>query len=163
MIAADFVRVPATATPPAGLTGPLLGLWYAGSGNWEAAHDAVRLDESVDAAWVHAHLHRVEGDLDNARYWYTRAGRPFATEALAAEREAIATELLAFSAADRSKLLAGMTVNERLYHLGLIGKWDEAVRQRDRESMMRMMERAEVPNPERTVDAVLTSPERYGF
>lgn len=94
MIAADFVKVPPDATPPADLTGPLLGLWYAGRGDWEAAHDAVRLDEAADAAWVHAHLHRIEGDLDNARYWYGRAGRPFTAESLDGERMTIAAELL---------------------------------------------------------------------
>ncbi|MGV8839293.1 MAG: hypothetical protein ACWA6X_03200 [Bauldia sp.] len=94
MNAADFVKVTATASPPTGLTGPLLGLWYAGRGDWEAAHDTVRLDESAAAAWVHAHLHRIEGDLDNARYWYGQAGRPYTAEPLEAERAKIAAELL---------------------------------------------------------------------
>jgi hypothetical protein len=94
MNATDFVKVPETAIPPEGLTGPLLGLWYAGRGDWEAAHDAVRLDESPDAAWVHAHLHRIEGDLDNARYWYGQAGRPYTAEPLDAERAKIAAGLL---------------------------------------------------------------------
>jgi len=94
MNATDFVKVPETAIPPEGLTGPLLGLWYAGRGDWEAAHDAVRLDESAEAAWVHAHLHRIEGDLDNARYWYGQAGRPHTAEPLDAERAKIAAGLL---------------------------------------------------------------------
>ncbi len=94
MIAADFVTVPKDATPPASLTGPLLGLWYAGRGDWEKAHDSVRLDESADAAWVHAHLHRIEGDLDNARYWYGQAARPYTAEPLDAERAKIAAALL---------------------------------------------------------------------
>jgi len=95
MIASDFVKVPADTAPPEGLRGPLLGLWYAGRGDWEAAHDAVRLDESTEAAWVHAHLHRIEGDLDNARYWYGQARRPYTAEPLDAERAKIAAELLA--------------------------------------------------------------------
>ncbi|MCC6736592.1 MAG: hypothetical protein IT534_10780 [Bauldia sp.] len=94
MNAADFVKVPANAAVPDGLAGPLLGLWHAGRGHWEAAHDAVRLDESADAAWVHAHLHRIEGDLDNARYWYGQAGRPYTTEPLETERARIAAALL---------------------------------------------------------------------
>ncbi|MCW5715188.1 MAG: hypothetical protein KIT43_11810 [Bauldia sp.] len=94
MNAADFVKVPVDATPPPGLTGPLLGLWLAGRGDWEAAHDAVRLDESTAAAWVHAHLHRIEGDLDNARYWYGQARRPYTTEPLEAERAKIAATLI---------------------------------------------------------------------
>ena len=48
-----------------------------------------RTDLSPEASWVHAHLHRVEGDLSNARHWYRRAGRPEATESLEAERAEI--------------------------------------------------------------------------
>jgi len=47
-----------------------------------------------DSAWVHAYLHRVEGDLDNARYWYRRAQRPVSTKPFAAEWDAIAESLL---------------------------------------------------------------------
>ena len=56
------------------------------AGDWDGAHALVQDDPSPEAAWVHAHLHRVEGDLSNARYWYRRAGRPEATESLEAER-----------------------------------------------------------------------------
>ena len=52
-------------------------------------------DESREAAWVHAYLHRVEGDLPNAGYWYRTAGKPVATGALDDEWAAIAAELLA--------------------------------------------------------------------
>lgn len=55
------------------------------AGDWEAAHTIVQADSSTDAAWLHAHLHRVEGDLGNARYWYNRAGRTAATGALSSE------------------------------------------------------------------------------
>ena len=50
--------------------------------------------DDADCAWVHAHLHRVEGDLSNARYWYRQAGKPVATTVLDAEREAITAALL---------------------------------------------------------------------
>jgi hypothetical protein len=63
------------------------------SGAWDDAHRLVQDDPGRDAAWVHAHLHRVEGDLGNAAYWYHRAGRPVATGDLAEERTAIAAEL----------------------------------------------------------------------
>ena len=43
-------------------------------------------DPSPEAAWVHAHLHRVEGDLSNAGYWYRRAGKPQVTDDLEEER-----------------------------------------------------------------------------
>ena len=84
-----------TATaPPAGVAGPLGGLWWAAKGDWDRAHKAVQDDESRDAAWVHAYLHRVEGDAGNAAYWYGQAKRPVASGALDAERTAIVTALL---------------------------------------------------------------------
>jgi hypothetical protein len=89
-----FIAALSQSAAPAAWSGPLVGLWHAAKGNWEAAHDAVRLDESAEAAWVHAHLHRIEGDLDNARYWYGQAGRPYTAEPLEAERATIAAELL---------------------------------------------------------------------
>jgi hypothetical protein len=63
-------------TPPEGLDGPMKALWHAGKGNWQKAHDVIKDDESKAAAWVHAHLHRVEGDEANANYWYAQAGKP---------------------------------------------------------------------------------------
>ncbi len=59
------------------------------SGNWDAAHRIVQSIDTPEAAWIHAYLHRVEGDLGNAAYWYRRAGRPGCTGSLEAEREAI--------------------------------------------------------------------------
>lgn len=63
------------------------------AGDWHGAHKIVQDDPSPEAAWVHAHLHRVEGDLANARYWYGRAGRPAATGGLDEERQEIARAL----------------------------------------------------------------------
>jgi hypothetical protein len=59
------------------------------AGDWNGAHTLVQDDPSPEAAWVHAHLHRVEGDRANARYWYGRAGRPEASGDLEAERRQI--------------------------------------------------------------------------
>jgi len=59
--------------------------------------------------------------------------------------------------------LAGMTVNERLFTLGLLDAWDDAVRRRDRPAMMVMMQTAEVENGDWTVDTVLAGPSFYGF
>ncbi len=61
----------------------------AAGGDWDGAHRIVQDDSSPEAAWVHAHLHRVEGDFGNAGYWYRRAGKPAASGDLAAERQAI--------------------------------------------------------------------------
>ena len=69
-------------------------LWHAARGNWDAAHRLVMVDEGSDAAWVHAWLHRQEGDLPNASYWYARAGRPPAADSLDAEWERIAGAVL---------------------------------------------------------------------
>ncbi|MEQ8652155.1 MAG: hypothetical protein RIC87_06790 [Kiloniellales bacterium] len=55
------------------------------AGDWESAHKIVQADSSKEAAWLHAHLHRVEGDLANARYWYNRAGRDEAKGTLGSE------------------------------------------------------------------------------
>ena len=84
----------AGAAPPAGLSPALAGLWHAARGEWDRAHALVQDDDGADAAWVHALLHRIEGDLANAGYWYRRAGKPVAGGDLAAERRAIAAVLL---------------------------------------------------------------------
>lgn len=63
------------------------------AGDWDGAHAIVQDDPSSDAAWIHAHLHRIEGDLANAAYWYRRAGRPVATVSLEEEGESITAAL----------------------------------------------------------------------
>jgi len=94
MILAEFRSTLAGDDPP-DLAPVLRALWWAGKGDWEKAHAIVMKENGADAAWVHAHLHRVEGDLDNAGYWYRRAAKPVATGPLDAERDAIAAALLA--------------------------------------------------------------------
>lgn len=79
--------------PPA--SPALAALWWAAHDDWTRAHEAAQADEGRDAAWVHAYLHRVEGDEENARYWYDRAGKPPAAGPLDAEWEAIAAALTA--------------------------------------------------------------------
>jgi TPR repeat protein len=81
-------------TPPSNSARALQALWWAARGSWDRAHSLVQHDGTEDAAWVHAHLHRVEGDLENANYWYRKAGRPSSRDALEAERTSIAAELL---------------------------------------------------------------------
>ncbi len=78
--------------PPEGAA--LQALWWSAKGNWEAAHRCAQDGGSVEADWVHAYLHRVEGDLANAGYWYASAGKRAATGGLDAEWEAIADALL---------------------------------------------------------------------
>ena len=62
--------------PPAFATPMLRALWHGLRGDWDAAHELAQAQDDADGAWVHAWLHRVEGDLDNADYWYRRAHRP---------------------------------------------------------------------------------------
>lgn len=80
--------------PPADLPAALVALWWAHRGEWDRAHAIVQDAPGSEAAWVHAHLHRYEGDLGNAAYWYRRAGRQVASGDLDAEREAITAALL---------------------------------------------------------------------
>ncbi|MCW5626359.1 MAG: hypothetical protein KIT73_16715 [Burkholderiales bacterium] len=72
----------------------LIALWHAGRGDWVRAHETIQHEDGIDAAWIHAWLHRQEGDLDNAGYWYRRAGRPLPTGSLTDEWDAIVSALL---------------------------------------------------------------------
>ena len=78
--------------PPA----PLLhALWLGLRGEWASAHEIVQAKGGADAAWIHAWLHRIEGDGPNAAYWYRRAGKAVAEGSTDAEGEAIAQALSA--------------------------------------------------------------------
>ncbi len=78
-----------------GLTAAQAALWWAARDEWQRAHEAAQSGSGPEADWVHAYLHRVEGDPDNAGYWYRRAGRPVGHGPLDAEWSAIAAELAA--------------------------------------------------------------------
>jgi hypothetical protein len=91
---ADFKASLSGATPAPDLAAPLAALWWAGKGNWDHAHKIVQDENDANSAWVHAYLHRVEGDLGNAGYWYRRAGKPVATDALEIEWERMVSALL---------------------------------------------------------------------
>ncbi|TDH61299.1 hypothetical protein E2C06_17495 [Dankookia rubra] len=95
----DALRRSAAAetTPPPGLAGPLLALWWDSRGDWTRAHEAAQAGDDAESAWVHAYLHRREGDLANADYWYRRAGRHHPAMPLEAEWAAIAAALLPVS------------------------------------------------------------------
>lgn len=72
----------------------LTALWHDGKGDWEAAHDIINDMPGEKAAWVHAYLHRKEGDAGNAGYWYNRAGKPFSSLSLEKEWEEIVSALI---------------------------------------------------------------------
>ena len=84
----------AGAAPPAGVSLPLQALWWVAKGDWHKAHGCCQESHDELGAWVHAHLHRVEGDESNAGYWYRRAGKPHATVPLDDEWETIVRVLL---------------------------------------------------------------------
>ena len=87
MTLSEFTQSVQQAQPPADLAPPLSALWQDARQNWDAAHKLVQDDTSQDAAWVHAYLHRKEGDLGNARYWYGRANKPVPATDLSLEQE----------------------------------------------------------------------------
>jgi hypothetical protein len=91
---ADFKASLLDAAPAPDLEPPLAALWWAAKGNWDAAHSIAQDEANADGAWVHAYLHRVEGDLGNAGYWYRQAGKPVATDAIETEWERMVLALL---------------------------------------------------------------------
>jgi len=90
----EFRQSLAATEPPAGLTLALAGLWWDAKGDWTRAHESAQQDEGVEGSWVHAYLHRKEGDQENAAYWYGRAGKPVCREPLDAEWLSIVRDLL---------------------------------------------------------------------
>ena len=90
----DFIKSINHAEPPQGVSTYLLALWYDGNGDWAKAHSCVdHLDDST-ACWVHAYLHRKEGDTWNADYWYRRANKKRPSITLQEEWNDIAKSLL---------------------------------------------------------------------
>ncbi len=73
---------------------PLRALWHASHGDWTAAHEEAQAGDDRDCAWVHALLHREEGDQWNAEYWYRRAGKPVFNGSFKDEREQMIATLL---------------------------------------------------------------------
>ncbi len=80
--------------PPPGLTKTLEALWFDGKGDWHAAHEIAQDITSSEGSWIHAYLHRKEGDDGNAGYWYRRAGKPVPRVSLDEEWRQIVSALL---------------------------------------------------------------------
>ena len=72
----------------------LRALWHAARGDWNAAHEEAQAGKDNDCAWVHAMLHRDEGDQFNAAYWYRRAEKPVFRGPIQHEREMMIATLL---------------------------------------------------------------------
>jgi hypothetical protein len=94
MTFADFQRSLDVPTPPADLSPALLALWHDGRHDWERAHEVAQDIHDETGSWVHAYLHRKEGDASNAQYWYRRAGVRPASNSLEAEWRTIVEALL---------------------------------------------------------------------
>ena len=90
----EFRQSLSSQHPPDRLTPALAGLWWDAKGDWTRAHESAQQDEGPDGSWVHAYLHRKEGDQSNAAYWYGHAGKPVCRESFDTEWAAIATALL---------------------------------------------------------------------
>ena len=72
----------------------LKALWFDGKNDWDKAHETIQDVEDKTAAWIHAYLHRIEGDVFNAKYWYNRAGKRMPGYGFRQEWEEIVKELL---------------------------------------------------------------------
>ena len=94
MTSAEFEQSLTKRSPPRDLAPALAALWWARKGGWDKAHGIVMDAGGRDAAWVHAYLHRVEGDAGNAAYWYRQANKPAAAGPHEPEWRAIAAALL---------------------------------------------------------------------
>jgi hypothetical protein len=92
---AEFRLSQKQATPPSGLSIGLQALWFDAKGDWNEAHELAQKDGGPAGDWVHAYLHRKEGDIFNARYWYGQAGKPVFSGTLDEEWGAISEALLA--------------------------------------------------------------------
>ena len=90
----EFRQSLAATAPPPGASKVLQALWHDAKGDWNRAHGIVQSVKGKAGARVHAYLHRKEGDLDNANYWYDRAGTRMPKIPLEKEWEALVTELL---------------------------------------------------------------------
>jgi hypothetical protein len=89
----EFRATLSDANPP-DVSPALVALWHDARGDWEKAHNVAQDVDDVSGSWVHAYLHRKEGDLGNAGYWYRRAGRPPTEISLATEWRDITETLL---------------------------------------------------------------------
>jgi hypothetical protein len=90
----EFKHSLVLSSPPPTITEHLKALWYDANGNWEKSHQIIQDIEDANAAWIHAYLHRKEGDIGNADYWYRRAGKKRPAVTLEEEWDIIAKELI---------------------------------------------------------------------
>ena len=90
----DEFKATVSAPSPPQLSVALQALWHDARGDWDKAHEIANSVDDTSGAWVHAYLHRKEGDLGNAGYWYRRAGQPVASDSLESEWARIVVALM---------------------------------------------------------------------
>ncbi len=90
----EFQKSLDASSPPDNLSGYLQSLWYDAKGDWNRSHEIIQNIEDKTAAWIHAYLHRKEGDIGNADYWYRRAGKSRPDKTLEEEWKNIVEALL---------------------------------------------------------------------
>jgi len=90
----EFKQSTAAPSPSLTLSQHLKALWYDAKGDWEQSHTIIQDIQDADAAWIHAYLHRKEGDIGNADYWYRRAGRKRPASTLEIEWDEIVAALI---------------------------------------------------------------------
>ena len=89
----DFQDSLKERNPPTEWTNTLIALWYDGKEDWQAAHELVDGQNDEHSKWIHAYLHRKEGDDWNAGYWYRQAGKPFPEISLKEEHQTLVAAL----------------------------------------------------------------------
>jgi len=90
----EFLKLKDEGIVPEDIAPLLQALLLDAAGDWNSSHRIAQSDSSADGSWVHAYLHRKEGDLGNASYWYRSAGRSLPKISLEEEWEYIAMALL---------------------------------------------------------------------
>jgi hypothetical protein len=90
----EFIKSLAAMEPPSNLSPLLKALWFDGKNDWEGSHNIAQDINDRNGSWIHAYLHRKEGDLSNAGYWYTRAGKNTPSISLEAEWETLVKAFL---------------------------------------------------------------------
>ena len=90
----EFKESLGKSNPPGNIKPSLSALWYDAKGNWDKAHTIAQNIQDYSGSWVHAYLHRKEGDQSNASYWYSRTGKKKPDISLDEEWDQIAEQLL---------------------------------------------------------------------
>jgi hypothetical protein len=90
----QFQQSLSQSSPPSSVSAHLKALWYDGKGDWEQSHNIIQDINDADASWIHAYLHRKEGDIRNADYWYKRAGKKRPNISLNEEWKGIVKDIL---------------------------------------------------------------------